>query len=63
MQIAVINRDMCKKEICGLCRELCAFIYFDVDNKTPLIQQACVACNICVEACPVGAITLEVKDK
>ncbi|MEM4462017.1 MAG: ribosome biogenesis/translation initiation ATPase RLI [Candidatus Bathyarchaeia archaeon] len=65
-RIAVIDRDSCRVEDCGLlCRRLCPLVrnkieVIKVDDKgKPIIsEELCIGCGICVNKCPFKAISI-----
>ncbi|MEM2739638.1 MAG: ribosome biogenesis/translation initiation ATPase RLI, partial [Candidatus Bathyarchaeia archaeon] len=65
-RVAVIDRDSCRVEDCGLlCRRLCPLVRnkieaIKVDDKgKPIIsEELCIGCGICVNRCPFKAISI-----
>lgn len=65
-RIAVIDRDSCRVEDCGLlCRRLCPLVrnrieVIKVDDKgKPIIsEELCIGCGICVNKCPFKAVSI-----
>jgi len=65
-RVAVIDRDSCRVEDCGLlCRRLCPLVRnkieaVKVDDKgRPVIaEELCIGCGICVNRCPFKAISI-----
>lgn len=54
------------KEICGFClgcATICPKNVFKVENQQLIIEEGCIDCGLCIECCPVKAIsTIERKD-
>ncbi len=54
----VVNEDMCY--LCGGCAGVCPTLAIRVGaSRWEFIQEKCIFCDICVKACPVGALTTE----
>jgi len=61
-----IQPDKCQS--CGQCYDACITRAIDVEPGTEKvviieITDACIGCSLCSRACPVGAITGEIKQK
>jgi len=66
-RIAVIDREVCKPTVCNhLCKRMCPVnrsgedcITISQEDNKPLIDESlCIGCGICVNKCPVKAITV-----
>ena len=66
-RIAVIDRNLCVREICGyLCVKVCPpnrmgeeCITVEKDSNFPVISEVlCIGCGLCVKKCPVNCITI-----
>jgi ATP-binding cassette subfamily E protein 1 len=65
-RVAVIDRDNCRVEDCGLlCRRLCPLVRnkieaVKVDDKgrPVIVEELCIGCGICVNRCPFKAISI-----
>ncbi|MEM0481033.1 MAG: ribosome biogenesis/translation initiation ATPase RLI [Candidatus Aenigmatarchaeota archaeon] len=66
-RIAVVDRDLCKPDKCGLpCIAKCPInlagqkcIILEKENKKIIIdEKLCIGCSICVKVCPFNAITI-----
>jgi len=66
-RIAVIDRNLCVREICGyLCAKVCPpnrmgeeCITVEKDSNFPVISEVlCIGCGLCVKKCPVNCITI-----
>ncbi|MCD6483137.1 MAG: ribosome biogenesis/translation initiation ATPase RLI [Candidatus Aenigmarchaeota archaeon] len=66
-RIAVIDRELCKPNKCGMpCIVKCPLnktgektIFYDEENKMIIIDEnTCIGCGICVKSCPFNAITI-----
>lgn len=61
-QFAKITIDMEKCLLCTTCKKLCKNHCFDIKEEYFAISsQGCSICNLCVDACPQKAITVEEK--
>ena len=59
MSKAKVNHELCIG--CGTCESMCPQVFKLVDGKSTVISEECGECNCqeAVDACPVGAISLE----
>jgi len=66
-RIAVIDREVCKPDVCGhLCKRVCpinrsgedCIIISSADNKPNIDESLCIGCGICVNKCPTKAISV-----
>lgn len=67
-RIAVIDRELCKPEVCGfyLCYKVCpvdragtsCITVSEVDKKPLINEDTCISCMICVKKCPTNAISI-----
>ncbi len=66
-RIAVIDRELCKPSACNhLCKRLCpvnrsgedCIIINSSDNKPNIDESLCIGCGICVNKCPMKAISV-----
>ncbi len=64
MRLAVLDRDRCQPNLCGLqCIKFCPrvrtgdeTIIVGADGKPVISEELCVGCGICVKRCPFGSI-------
>ena len=58
--IAFTNHELCKK--CGLCQEICVFDARKLeDGRLIFVEGNCFGCNLCVNNCPMNAISLKTQ--
>lgn len=58
-QIIDIEEDLCID--CGACIGLCntGALYFDAELKRQFVENKCVGCKLCINACPRHCITFK----
>ncbi len=65
-RIAVVDREKCRPEKCGLeCVKYCPInrsggkvVYIDEDGKMRIVEELCTGCGMCVKKCPFSAINI-----
>jgi len=58
-----INFVKCLKiDACGRCVNVCPVNIFGIEGNSPAViyenEDECILCNLCIEACDPGAITI-----
>lgn len=66
MRIAIINKELCKSNKCGLeCINVCPInragnkcVFLGEDKKSKIDEELCIGCGLCVKKCPHKAIMI-----
>ena len=53
----VVNAEKCVG--CRRCERVCANVGIEVADRKARVLDGCVSCGMCVDACPVGALSIE----
>lgn len=59
----LLNFDVQKCTLCGLCIEKCPFEALTIEGSGIVVNEKCRACGLCVRNCPEKAIKFEQKAK